>query len=82
MFSSRTFSGTVSATTCSQSIWGQPRLSHMAPNSTTFMHLALPRSRAISLAGTAMVRNTFSMASMQPSGYVSAPEAMVVDLMA
>ena len=54
----------------------------MAPNSTTFMHLALPRSRAISLAGTAMVRNTFSMASMQPSGYVSAPEAMVVDLMA
>lgn len=53
---------------CSQSIWGQPRLSHIAPKSTTFMHLGLPSPSAMSLAGTAMVRNTFSMASTQPSG--------------
>ena len=37
---------------------------------------------AISLAGTAMVLKFFCMASMQPSGYASAPEAMVVDLIA
>ena len=54
----------------------------MAPNSTTFMHLGLPSSSAMSLAGTAMVLKLRAMASMQPSGYSSAPEAMVVDLMA
>ena len=54
----------------------------MAPNSTTFMHLGLPSSRAMSLAGIAMVLKCLAIASMQPSGYVSAPEAMVVDLMA
>ena len=67
-FSSLTLAGTVSATICSQSISGQPSASHMAPNSTTFMHLGLPSASAMSLAGTAMVLKLRAMAAIQPAG--------------